>query len=244
VPALVAVVALSAGAGLAFAARDQGTDVEPLPPLPTQRDVDDGGIDVPVPDGWFAAPVPDLGFGVALPDGWEATVLADEVLDGIRTSTPAVPGFLEAAHAAQQSGAVFYAAGADEEDRVTDLKVRAAPEAGVEDAAGLADYARALAADAGLDEPEVEEVDADRPTVRSRFTVQATDEDGAPVEVTGTETLVLGPRGVVWSLIVTSEDAAAVDDLGPRIVDSFTPADAPPDTATPDTTGSPGTTAG
>lgn len=248
VPAAVAVVALSAGAGLAFAARDSGPEVEPLPPLPVQGDVDAGGLEVPVPQGWFAAPVPNLGFGVALPNGWEAVVLADEVLDGIESSTPAVPGFLESAHAAQQSGAIFYAAGADEEERVTDLKVRAAPNTGVEDTAGLADYARALAADAGLADPQVEELDAARPTVRTRFTVRATDDAGATVDITGTETLVLGPRGVVWSLIVTSEDPDAVDDLGPRIVDTLTLADAPPEaadtTGTTAATGTTGTTAG
>jgi hypothetical protein len=221
VPAVVAVVALSLGGVLAWTSRDDG-DVEPLPELPTTT-VDAGGIEVAAPDGWQEVPVPQLGFGVAIPPGWEATVLDPEVLASLERSTPAVPGFVDAAHAALSSGSVFYGAGADEQDRVTDLKVRAATGTDVKDTADLEDYARALAEDAGLASPDIAAVEgAERPTVRMGFTSEATSEDGETVPVTGTETLMLGDRSVVWSVIVTSEVPEVERELAPRITDTFT----------------------
>ena len=223
VPAVVAVVALSTGAGLAWAGRDDDDGAFPES-LPTTT-VDPGGIDVDEPEGWAEIPVPQLGFGLAVPPAWEVTVLDPEVLAGLARSEPAVPGFLDAAHAAAESGSVLYGAGVDAEGRVTDLKVRAAPDAGVADAEGLLAYAEQLAADAGLDAtPSVVE-GAERPTVAVSFSRQATDADGGAVTVTGTETLVLGPRDVVWSLIVTSEVPELTDELGPAIVDTLVFAD-------------------
>lgn len=222
--AVVAVVALTVGGVLAWSARDDG-DVEPLPNLPTTT-VDAGGIEVAAPEGWQEVPVPQLGFGLAVPPGWESVVLDPEVLASLERSTPAVPGFVDAAHAAASSGSVFYGAGVDSQDRVTDLKVRAAPSTDVEDAAGLADYARGLADDAGLADPTIEEVEgAERPTVRMTFASEATSADGETVPVTGTETLMLGPRNVVWSVIVTSEVPELQSDLAPKITDSFVLAD-------------------
>jgi hypothetical protein len=221
VPAVVAVVALSLGGALAWMGRDDG-DADPLPSMPTTT-VDDGGIEVAAPEGWQEVPVPQMGFGLAIPPGWEATILAPEVLASLERSTPAVPGFIDAAHAAASSGSVFYGAGADDRDRVTDLKVRAAPETGVTDVAGLEEYARGLAADAGLAEPEIEAVEgAERPTVRMGFTSEAESDGGEAVPVTGTETLTLGDRGVVWSVIVTSEVPELERELAPKITDTFT----------------------
>jgi hypothetical protein len=227
VPALVAVLALATGGALAWMGRSDGGDVEPLPSMPTTT-VDAGGIEVAAPEGWTAIPVPQMGFGLAVPAGWEATILDPEVLASLERSSPAVPGFVDAAHAAAESGSVLYGAGADDQDRVTDLKVRAATGTDVTDAAGLADYARALAADAGLTDAGIEPVaGAERPTVRTTFTSQATSAAGETVPVAGSETLVLGDRGVVWSVIVTSEVPEVEADLAPKITDTFTLADTP-----------------
>jgi hypothetical protein len=221
VPAVVAVVALSLGGFLAWSGRSGD---EPLPDLsmPTTT-LDDGGIEVPTPDGWTAVPVPRLGFGLAVPDGWEATILDPEVLASVERSTPVVPGFVEAAHGAAESGAVLYAAGVDDQERVTDLKVRAATGTEVTDTAGLEGYARDLAADAGLPEVGVSVVEgAERPTVRTTFADEATSAEGETVPVAGSETLVLGPNGVVWSLIVTSEVPDLEAELAPEIADTLT----------------------
>jgi hypothetical protein len=201
-----------------------------------------GGIDVPAPDGWTAIPVASLGFGVAVPPGWEATVLTQEVLESLERASPQVPGFLDLAHAAAESGAVFYAAGEDDAGRLADVKVRAAPGAGVGDVAQLEDYARQLASSAGLEDAAIERVEgAERPTVRMRYRVArapASPEDGAddagsdagstttstgpgPATAEGTETLVAGPNDIVWSVIVTSEDPAAHDDLAARLTDTL-----------------------
>jgi len=225
VPAAVAVVSLSIGGGLAWSARDDGSGVggaaEPIPELPTTT-VDAGGIEIDAPDGWTAAPVPYLGFGVAVPPGWEVAVLSEEVLAGLDRSLPAVPGFLDAAHAAAESGALLYAAGADDQDRVTDLKIRAAPESGVEDVDDLTAYGQALAERGGLADVTVAPVDgAPSPTVRIGFTGEATSAEGDTVAMEGTETLVLGPRGVVWSAIVTSEVPGLAAEVAADIVDTL-----------------------
>jgi hypothetical protein len=96
--------------------------------------------------------------------------------------------------------------------------VRAAPETGVTDVETLAAYARDVAAAAGRTDPQVEVVDgAARPTVRMRFQVGAEDEVAE-----ATETMVLGDDGLVWSVIVTSDDAGTHDDLAADITDTLT----------------------
>lgn len=221
VAAVVAVVALSLGGFLAWTGRSGDEDV-PVLSMPSTT-LDAGGIEVAAPDGWTAIPVPQMGFGLAVPNGWEATILDPEVLASIERSTPEVPGFVEAAHGAAGSGAVLYGAGADDQDRVTDLKVRAATDTEVTDTAGLEDYARDLAAEANLSAARIAVVEgAERPTVRMAFTIEQTSAEGETVPVAGSETLVLGPEGVVWSLIVTSEVPEVEAELAPRIADTFT----------------------
>jgi hypothetical protein len=212
----------------------------------TSTSMETGGIEVATPEGWRAVPLPQLGFGLALPDGWEAAVLTEDVLADLGSASPVVPGFLDAAHAAARSGSVLYAAGVDGEGRVTDLKVRAAPEAGVTDTAGLEAYARDLATSEGLADPQVTVVEgAGRPTVEMRYRTTAQrpaddggggsgggsggsggsgDPHGETVEVTvrGTERHVLGPRGVVYSVVVTSEDDPGHDTLAAGVFDSLT----------------------
>jgi hypothetical protein len=225
--AAVAVVCLAIAGALAFAGRSGGGggggDDSDTPLTMPSSSVNTGGIEVDAPDGWTAAPLPQFGFGIAVPPGWEATVLAPEMLNSLNRSDPAVTGFVDAAHAAAEAGAVFYAAGQDRQGRVTDLKVRAAPEAGVEDIGGLEDYARQLATEPGVGSPRIERVDgADRPTVRLSYRTTAESEEGDRITSEGIETLILGPGDVVWSAILTSEDRAILDDLAPRILDTLT----------------------
>lgn len=226
VPAAVAVVSLTIAVVLSLAGRSDdggaGDDSRPLPSLPSTT-MATGGLEVEAPEGWTAAPVPDMGFGIAVPPGWEAVVLSEGMLDSLGRSDPAVPGFVEAAHAAAESGAVFYAAGEDGEGRVSDLKVRAAPGTGITDLAALADYAEGLAGEPSLSDPTVEPVEgADRPTVRLRFQSTSESPDGDRITVEGVETVVVGPSDIVWSVIVISETPETVDDLAPRILDTLT----------------------
>ncbi len=177
--------------------------------------VDSGGIDVSAPDGWTAIPVASLGFGIAVPPGWEATVLAPEVLESLERSSPAVPGFLDNAHAAAEAGAVFYAAGVDSAGRVADAKVRAVPGAGISTIEQLQELGRQLSRSSGLGDVPVDVVDgADRPTVRMQYGLGAA---GGSAAARGTETLVVGPDDIVWSVIVTSEDAATHEALADEI---------------------------
>ena len=158
-----------------------------------------------------------LGFGIAVPPGWEAVLLSDEGLATLSGAEPAVPDFTDNAHAARAAGGLLYAAGEDAEGRVSDLVVRAAPQTGVTDVAGLEEYARSLATAAGGADPQVEVVDgAERPTVRLRFAAGAGDE-----EAVGTETLVLGANDVVWVVTVTSDDAALQQELAESITDTL-----------------------
>jgi hypothetical protein len=138
-------------------------------------------------------------------------VLSGEGLSRLADAAPEVPGFVDAAHNAASAGAIFYAAGVDGEDHVTDLKVRAAAGSGVTDAAGLEDYARGLASEAQLPDPTVTAVDgAAWPTVDVRYHAPAANPGESATE--GTERSVLAPNGVVYSLLVTSEDPVAAHD--------------------------------
>jgi hypothetical protein len=181
----------------------------------TSTTIDSGGIDVSAPEGWTAIPVASLGFGIAVPPGWEATVLAPEVLESLERSSPAVPGFLDNAHAAAEAGAVFYAAGIDAGGRVADVKVRAVPGAGISTVEQLQDFGRQLSQSSGLGDVPVEVVgDAELPTVRMQYGLGAA---GGSAEAQGTETLVAGPDDIVWSVIVTSEDPATHEALADEI---------------------------
>jgi hypothetical protein len=238
---LLVLGALGAGACSGDGDGDDAGGDSPAADGTTTTSLETGGIEVDVPQGWRAVPLPQLGFGVGIPGDWEAAVLTGDVLADLASASPAVPGFLDAAHAAADSGSVFYAAGSDDQGRVTDLKVRAAPDSAVTDVAGLEAYARQIAADEGMPDPEVVVPEgAARPTVELRYRTTAqrpsldTPDTGATapedpedpelvdVTVRGTERLVLGPRGVVYSLIVTSEDAADHDTVADRILGTLT----------------------
>jgi hypothetical protein len=224
-----------AAAGLAVAlvlgaAPACGDDDDASPNGTTSTTLATGGIEVAAPDGWQTIPLPQLGLGLAIPAKWEALVLSTDGLASLAQANPAVPGFADAAHAAAAAGAVFYAAGVEADDRVTDLKIRAVADSGVEDVADLEESARQLTSEAKLANPTIEVVDdAKRPTVRVRFRSEASradpdDPQAEPttVPVEGTEYLVLGPKDVVYSLIVTSEQADGHDALAKQIFDTLT----------------------
>jgi hypothetical protein len=177
-----------------------------------------GDLDIDVPEGWQPIPIPALGVGLGVPPAWEAVRLDAEGLASLAGASPAVPGFADSAHNALEQGAVFYAAGVDADGSISDVTLRGAPETGVTDRAGLLNYAGELADAAGATDPEIEPVEgAARPTARLDFRVDDGDESAQ-----GTELLVLGDDGVVWSLVVTSGDAAIHDDLVADIADTFT----------------------
>jgi hypothetical protein len=210
----------------------------------TTTTIDAGELEISSPNGWREVPLPTLGFGLAIPEQWEAVVLSDEGLDALRQADPAVPGFADAAHATAETGGVFYAAGVEADDRVTDLKVRAAPGTNITTAAALYTYARQLVTEAGLAEPSIKTItDADRPTVVIRYSsdIERADPDDAEAEpesvtIEGSEQLVVGPSGVVYSLIVTSENPEGHDAFADRVFDtlSFPPPEAAADDAAAD----------
>jgi len=212
--ALALGVIAAVGAGLFLwggdGAADDGDTALTSTTIPT------GGLEIDAPDGWEAIPLRALGFGVALPADWESVVLSGDGLARIAEAAPVVPDFVEAAHAAAGTGSVFYAAGVDGDGHVTDLKVRAAADAGVDDVAGLEAYARGLATEAHLDDPTVTVVDgAPWPTVDVRYSTPAPSAGESGAE--GTERSVLAPSGVVYSLLVTSEVPAGHDELAEQI---------------------------
>jgi hypothetical protein len=211
------------------AAQTEESDPEADQATSTSTTIDAGDLEIAAPNGWREIPLPTLGFGLAVPEQWEAVVLSEEGLDALAQADPAVPGFADAARATAESGGVFYAAGVEADDRVTDLKVRAAPDTGITTAAALYTYARQLATDAGLVEASVRTITAaDRPTVVVRYSsdverADPDDADAAPETVTieGSEQLVVGPNGVVYSLIVTSENPGGHDAFADRVFDTL-----------------------
>jgi hypothetical protein len=196
----------------------------------TSTTLDTGDLDISAPNGWREVPLPALGFGLAIPEAWEAVVLSEEGLDALKRADPTVPGFADAARATAAGGGVFYAAGVEANDRVTDLKVRAAPDTGVTTVAALYTYAQTLATESGLVEPSIRaKTDAARPTVVVRYSseVERTDPDDPEAEPTtvtveGSEQLVVAPNGVVYSVIVTSENPDGHDAFADRVFDTLT----------------------
>lgn len=205
-------------AGDDTAAADEDTAATDDLPQTSSTTISTGGIEVDAPDGWQEIPVPALRVGVAVPPGWESVLLSPEGLGTLAQADPLVPGFAENAQAAAGVAGVLYAAGADDAGQVSDLTLRASPQPEVADLTGLEAYAVDLAAEAGRADAQVEVVEGtEHPTVRLQFAV------GAGEEVAqGTETLVLGPDGFVWSVTVTSDDAAIHDQLAQQITDTLT----------------------
>lgn len=212
---------------LAVSCGDDSAEVEEGGAVPVE-DPDPGDLDIDDPDGWRIVPLADLGFGLALPEEWEDVVLSEEGFALLSEASPQVPDFVTLASDAQAAGAVFYAAGVDPDnpDRLNDLKVLPHLDAvdEVTDAGELEAFAQERLDDDQFDEVELEPVEGWRfPAVDVRYSTTYDDATGEDEEITahGVDRLVLAPSGMVFSVIVTGEDAAAFDDLVPELLATF-----------------------
>lgn len=179
---------------------------------PTTQAPETGGIDVPEIPGTFSAAIPSLGFGIAVPEGWQATVLSDDAIERLEAATLSQPSFLDAARNVMASGAVFYAAGIDDQGRVGELKID------VQDGADSSPEAIAALAKSVAESGKVEDaavttdLEGGRARVDYRLPAPVGDDDHAGIETIGSQLFV--PDGDrVWSFIVTSEDTASQDAL-------------------------------
>lgn len=191
-----------------------------------QAQADPGGLDIPVVDGSYAVPLPSLGFGLALPDQWQATVLTDAALERVSDANLVAPFFLQAARTvAQTAGAVFYAAGIDERERVTDLKIIEVSDVAT-DLASIRNLAESIVEGGAVREGAV--TDAEGPAgshIRLDFRLEQTDaETDDTIDAYVTQLFV--PAGdIVWSIIITGEDAANRNLLVSLVADTFVLAD-------------------
>jgi len=208
-------IALSLGLLLAGCGGDDGDEaIPPADPLPAEEDLpthsstepEAGQIEVPEIPGTTPAPFPSLGFGIAVPQGWNATRLLEGDLDRLADAELAEPFFADAAQAVAETGALFYAAGIDDEGRVAEIKVDV--QEGT-DVAGARAAAEAAVAEAGALDLNVVEAGDGRVRLDFRLSQPAAD-DGEPIDSIVSQLLV--PDGdQVWSIIVTSEDQASQD---------------------------------
>jgi hypothetical protein len=196
--ALAAVVAL--GLALGGCGDDDVDAIPPADPLPEADELpthgsvepDPGSIDVPEVPGTFP-----------VPQGWNATRLTAGDLDRLADAELAEPFFLEAARTVAATGAVFYAAGIDEQGRVAEIKVDM--QEGTDVTAARTEAEAAVAA-AGASDLEVVEAGDGRVRLDFRLEQPAAD-DGELIDAHLSQLLVPGD-GRVWSVIVTSEDEA------------------------------------
>jgi hypothetical protein len=210
-------VLMALGGALYLTGADDGDDDETAGAAAdvTTTTLATGDLRVSHPPGWQAVPLPSLGFGLAVPPGWEATRTDPETLAALAGGTLDNPGFVDSARNAAGSGAVLYAAAQDERGRVSDVKVQVLPRPRPTSSTELRELADGLVAALAPSTPEpVVEVSGDTAT----FTV---DVGSAGVSYRVTQVLRAGPDRVV-SLIITSEDAAAHDDLAASIGETLT----------------------
>jgi hypothetical protein len=220
--ALAVALALAACSGGGGGGDEAGGDTPAGSQAATTTTLNTGGIEVPAPDGWTVIPIPDLGMGLAVPPGWEATLLSPEGLSTLAGASPAVPGFIDLAHAAASDGGLVYAAGQDAAGGISDVVVQATPQAGVATADDLAYAAQLIAANAGSDPSTVQVVDdAEYPTALVPFTVGG-GAPGAEGSAKATNVVVAGPRDILWEVTVTSDDAASHDQLVEAIRQTLT----------------------
>jgi hypothetical protein len=180
---------------------------DPLPELPahTSPEADPGDLEVPDVPGTTFAPFPSLGFGIAIPEGWNATRLDEEAFERLEEATLAEPFFLDAARNVAATGALFYAAGVDDQGRVAEIKVDVddGADATVESVRAAAE-AEVLAA-GGTD---VNVVEAEDGRVRIDFRLEQEAADGDEVIDSLVSRLLVPDDEQVWSIVVTSEDPA------------------------------------
>ncbi len=181
------------------------TTAPPASVTTTTQQVDTGGIEVPELPGTFIAPIPSLGFGIAVPEGWQATVLSEEALDRLADARLDRPSFIEAATQVAATGAVFYAAGVDDEERVSELKVDVQDDADVS-AEAVQALAGAVAQSGQVTDGVVVDDVADDGRIRVDYRIALPSaDDGEVVDALGSQLFVVdGDR--LWSFIITSED--------------------------------------
>jgi hypothetical protein len=208
---LSAVLALSL---LGAACSDDGPEPPPADPMPEQDELPGhgdgpdpatGDVEVPEVPDTFPVALPSLGFGIAIPMGWNATRLDDDALERLEDADLREQFFLDAARTVAATGALFYAAGIDDEGRVAEIKVerREGDEA---DPATARAAAEAAVIEAGGTDLSVVEAEDGRVRLDFRLDQPAAD-DGRPIDAHVSELLV--PDGDrLWSIVVTSEDAS------------------------------------
>lgn len=205
-------LAVALAAGVLAGCGDDDDSPPPADPLPEQSELpghsgteqaDPGDLEVPEIAGTTFAPFPSLGFGIAVPQGWNATRLDDEALAELEDVRLAEPFFLDAARNVASTGARFYAAGVDDQGRVAEIKVdveEGTTVAGVRTAA----EAEVLAAGA----TDVNVVEADDGRVRIDFRLSQPSAGGGETIDSYVSRLLVPGVDRVWSIVVTSEDAA------------------------------------
>ena len=209
----LALLALLAAGGCSDDDDDAGGADPPVSLAPsTTAEPAPGGLDIPEIPGTFPAPLPGLGFGIAVPEGWQATLLSEEALERLADAALARPSFLEAARTVASTGAVFYAAGVDDDERVAELKVDVQDGADTDPQAVLA-VAQAVADRGDVGAASVIGDPAADGRVRVDYRVDLPSaEDGETISAYGTQLFVVdGDR--LWSLIITSEDEATQSAL-------------------------------
>ena len=185
---------------------DAAPPADPLPELPahTAPEADAGGLVAPDVPGTTFAPFPSLGFGIAIPQGWNATRLDEEAFERLEEADLAQRFFLDAARNVASTGAVFYAAGVDEQGQVAEIKVD------VDEGADTAVEAVRAAAEAEVlaaGGTDVNVVETDDGRVRIDFRLAQQSADGGEM-IDAYVSRVLVPDGDrLWSIVVTSEDA-------------------------------------
>lgn len=187
----------------AQAETDAAADETITPPATAPPET--GGIEVPAIPGTFPAAVPSAGFGIAVPEGWQATVLTQDALARLEEARLARPSFLGAARQLLETGAVFYAAGVDEQDRVSELKIDVQDDADTSQEAIMA-LAGSVAESGQVTDAVVVEDDPDDDRIRVDYRLALPSaEDGSPIDALGSQLFVVdGDR--LWSFIITSED--------------------------------------
>lgn len=209
-----AIVALLFAAVTFTGCGDDDGGPPPADPLPEASELpghggsdqaDPGGLVAPDVEGTAFAPFPSLGFGIAVPEGWNATRLDDEAFERLEDADLAQPFFLEAARNVASTGAIFYAAGVDPQGRVAEIKVDveegADPSIGAMRAAAEAEVLAAGGTDVNV-------VEADDGRVRVDFRLRQPAADGEETIDAYVSRVLVPDDDQVWSIVVTSEDAA------------------------------------
>lgn len=202
---------------------DAPPPADPLPELPahTSPEPEAGDLGAPEVPGTTFAPFPSLGFGIAVPQGWNATRLDEEAFERLEDAELEEPFFLDAARNVASTGAVFYAAGVDDEGRVAEIKVDVEEGAAAVETARTAAEAEVLAA-GGTD---LNVVEAEDGRVRLDFRLEQPSADGDGTIDAHISRVLVPDDDRLWSIVVTSEDAAtqsavlAVVDAGFVVAD-------------------------